>query len=161
MAPKEGAYYKDRVIADRYQIQEVLGGGEITDVLKVKDLVGNRVLALKIAREPSTKEIELKLNQEYFLLSRFNHPYIITPFDFGLANNKQPYFTMEYFDGIPINKMFKGYSTELLHVLIQVLHALDAIHNQGLIHCDLKPQNILVHLNQTKDSNQNINQYTS
>jgi Nif-specific regulatory protein len=158
MAPKEGAYIKGRVIADRYQIQEVLGGGEITDVLKVKDLVGNRVLALKIAREPSTKEIELKLNQEYFLLSRFNHPYIITPFDFGLANNKQPYFTMEYFDGIPINKMFKGYSTELLHVLIQVLHALDAIHNQGLIHCDLKPQNILVHLKQTKNSSQNSNQ---
>ncbi len=154
MAPKEGAYTKGRVIADRYQIQEVLGGGEITEVFKVKDLVGNRVLALKIAREPATKENELKLNQEYFLLSRFNHPYIITPFDFGLANNKQPYFTMEYFDGKPINKIFKGYSTELLHIIIQVLHALDAIHNQGLIHCDLKPQNILVHLNQSKDTNQ-------
>jgi Nif-specific regulatory protein len=149
MAPKEGALKTSQLISDRFQVLEFLGGGEITDVYKVKDIVGNRVLALKIAREPTTKEIELQLNQEFFLLNRFNHSNIVASIDFGLAQEKKPYFTMEYFEGIPINKFFKGYSEELLLALIQVLHALDAIHNQGLIHCDLKPQNILVgHTNQ-------------
>jgi Nif-specific regulatory protein len=144
MAPKEGAFRVDQLIADRYQVQEFLGGGEISEVYKVKDIIGNRIRALKISRDSATKEIGLKLNQEFFLLSRFNHPNIIAPVDSGLAQDKKTFFTMEYFSGIPINKFFKGYSDDLLLVLIQILHALDVIHNQGLIHCDLKPQNILV-----------------
>lgn len=144
MAPKEGALKTGQLVADRYQVQEFLGGGETTEVYKVKDIIGNRTLALKISLEDATKETGSQLNQEFFLLSRFNHPNIILPMDFGLAQDKKPYFTMEYFSGVPINKFFQGYSEELLLVLIKILHALEVIHNQGLIHCDIKPQNILV-----------------
>lgn len=151
MAPKEGAYKSGQVIADRYQVNEFLGSGEITEVYKVNDLIGNRFLALKIYKESVVRENELKLNQEYFLLSRFNHPSIITPFDYGLAENKKPYFTMEYFDGSSINKLFKGYSEKLIYILVQILHALDTIHSQGLIHCDIKPTNILVNCASNKE----------
>lgn len=143
MAPKEGAFKLNQLIADRYQVLEFLGSGEVTEVYKVKDIVGNRILALKISRESATKDIELKLSQEFFLLGHFNHPNIVAPIDFGLAQDKKVYFTMEYFPGIPINKAFRGYSEELLLIIIEILRALDAIHSQGLIHCDLKPQNIL------------------
>ncbi|MEO0093904.1 MAG: sigma 54-interacting transcriptional regulator [candidate division WOR-3 bacterium] len=143
MNQKEGAFKTGSLIAGRYQVLDYLGGGEITEVYKTKDLVGARIVALKISREPATKEIENQLNQEFFMLSRFNHPNIVAPFDFGITERK-PFFTMEYFPGAPINKFFKGYSEDLLLVLIEILYALDTIHSQGLIHCDLKPQNILV-----------------
>jgi Nif-specific regulatory protein len=156
MAPKEGALKIGQLVADRYQVQEFLGGGDTTEVYKVKDIVGNRTLALKIPCEGATKEIGSQLNQEFFLLSRFNHPNIILPVDFGLAQDKNPFFTMEYFPGVPINKFFKGYSEELLLVLIKILHALEAIHYQGLIHCDVKPQNILVNQINEKDKEFNV-----
>lgn len=152
MVSKEGSFKIGQLIADRYQVQELLGGGEISEVYKVKDIVGNRILALKISRESATKEIEFQLNQEFFLLSRFNHFNIVAPIDFGIARDKKPYFTMEYFPGVPINNFFKGYSEELLLAIIQVLRALHLIHSQGLIHCDLKPQNILVSYSENKNN---------
>ena len=157
MPLKEGTIKSAQLVADRYQILTFLGEGDITEVYKVKDLVGNRVLAMKIAKHPVTKEIELRINQEFFHLSRFNHPGIVAPFDYGLAQDKRPYFTMEYIDGLPINRFFKGYSDDLLLVLIQILKALDTIHNQGLIHCDLKPQNILIcRISQSPISDHNL-----
>jgi len=107
--------------------------------------VGGRVLALKVLREDASKEDELRLNREFYYLSRFSHRGIITALDYGTTPEKRPYFTMEFFDGVPITSYFsKGYTPELEDVTIQVLRALDSIHSQGLIHCDLKPQNILV-----------------
>ena len=96
-------------------------------------------------REDAPKEAELRLSQEFYYLSRFSHAGIISALDYGTTHEHRPYFTMEFFDGVPVNVYFpKGYAPELEDVTIQVLQALDNIHAQGLIHCDLKPQHILV-----------------
>jgi len=133
------------LISDRYQVVSLLGGGEVAETYKVKDVVDDRVIALKILRDDAPKEAELGLSREFYYLSRFTHPGIVTAFDYGSTPEHRPYFTMEFFEGVPINRFFaKGFSDKLPGVTVQLLQALDSIHAQGLIHCDLKPQNILV-----------------
>jgi Nif-specific regulatory protein len=136
------------IISDRYQIVSHLGGGEATDVYKVKDIVGDMVLALKILRQDAAKEAELRLSREFYHLSRFSHSGIVKALDFGTSQDHRPFFTMEYSDGKPINTYFQeGYAPELEDLAVQALHALDSIHTQGLIHCDIKPAHILVETN--------------
>jgi transcriptional regulator with GAF, ATPase, and Fis domain/serine/threonine protein kinase/tetratricopeptide (TPR) repeat protein len=134
-----------QLIVDRYQALSLLGGGESSDVYKVKDLATGRLLALKIRRPGTSHDEELALNREFYHLSRFTHPNIISVVDFGASSDGRHFFTMEYFEGKPFNEFFaSGYSDQLIPAMIQVLQALDAIHCQGLCHCDVKPQNILV-----------------
>ncbi|MCX6841021.1 MAG: tetratricopeptide repeat protein, partial [candidate division WOR-3 bacterium] len=140
-----GMLRASQLVSDRYQIIELLGGGEITEVYKVRDIIADRILALKVLREDAPKEAELRLSREFYYLSRFTHPGIVAAIDYGSTPEHRPWFTMEFFDGMPINTFFaNGFSHELVGVTLQLLHALDNIHAQGLIHCDLKPQNMLV-----------------
>jgi Nif-specific regulatory protein len=150
------------LIADRYEVLSLLGGGELSEVYRVRDQIGNRILALKTTRPGVSREEELSLNREFYHLSRFNHPGIIAVRDFGTSSSGRHYFTMEFFDGKPIDEFFRvrgadrGQSVttswtvdgrvleDLTAAMIQVLQALDTIHCQGLLHCDIKPQNILV-----------------
>ncbi|MEO0079523.1 MAG: sigma 54-interacting transcriptional regulator [candidate division WOR-3 bacterium] len=133
------------MISNRYRVIGFLGGGSATEVFKVKDIVGGRVLALKILRENTPKEEEFRLNREFYYLSRFSHRGIVAVFDYGKTPDQRPYFTMEFIDGKPITSHFSGgYTPELEEITVQALQALDSIHSQGLIHCDLKPQHLLV-----------------
>ena len=137
--------HASQLVSDRYQIIELLGGGEVTEVYRVRDIIADRVLALKVLREDAPKEAELRLSREFYYLSRFNHPGVVAAIDYGSTAEHRPWFTMEFLDGMPINVFFaKGFTPELVGVTLQLLRALDSIHAQGLIHCDLKPQNILV-----------------
>ena len=134
-----------QLVADRFQVLDRLGGGEFTETYKVTDTVANRVLALKTLRTGAPKSAEARLNREFYSLSRFSHPGIVTALDYGSTPDGQPYFTMEFIEGVPINVFFgKGFRPELKTVTVQLLEALARVHAQGLIHCDLKPQNILV-----------------
>ncbi len=125
---------------------ERLGSGEATEVYKVKDIVGGRVLALKTLISGAPREAETRLSREFYYLSRFSHTGIVTVHDFGSTPDHRPFFTMEHFPGVPVTAFFSGSRNieTLIAVAVQVLQALDSIHAQGLIHCDLKPQNILV-----------------
>ncbi len=140
-----GSLLPDQVVSDRYQILSYLGGGEATEVYKVRDLVGGRVLALKALRPDAPKDAELRLSREFYHLSRFSHKGIVAALDYGSTAERRPFFTMEFVDGLPITSFFKnGYEPSLVDVTVGILRALDSIHAQGLIHCDLKPANILV-----------------
>ncbi|MFO7650508.1 MAG: sigma 54-interacting transcriptional regulator [bacterium] len=141
-----GSFQPGQLISDRYQVLERLGGGECTDVFRVKDIVGGRVLALKALASGAPREAETRLTREFFYLSRFSHPGIIAVHDYSSTPDHRPFFTMDFFPGEPMNRVFgKDCNPEqLVAVTVQVLRALDGIHAQGLIHCDLKPQNIIV-----------------
>jgi transcriptional regulator with GAF, ATPase, and Fis domain/serine/threonine protein kinase/Tfp pilus assembly protein PilF len=158
--PGNPASATPELIADRYEVLSRLGGGELSEVYRVRDQIGNRILALKTTRPGVSREEELGLNREFYHLSRFNHPGIIAVRDFGTSSDGRHYFTMEFFDGKPVNEFFARGTTpdasagqrwtdggsldDLTAVMVQVLQALDTIHCQGLLHCDIKPQNILV-----------------
>jgi Nif-specific regulatory protein len=147
------AAFGSELIADRYEVIERLGGGEISEVYKVRDQIANRTLALKTTRPGVSREEELGLSREFYHLSRFNHPSVVSVRDFGTSSDGRHYFTMEFFEGRPINEYFGAEGRpelndalleDLSAAMIQVLQALDTIHCQGLLHCDIKPQNILV-----------------
>ncbi|HTW92491.1 MAG TPA: sigma 54-interacting transcriptional regulator [bacterium] len=134
-----------QLLADRYEVIARLGGGETAETYKVRDAIGDRLLALKILREDAPKTEERSLSREFYYLSRFTHPNIVSAFDYGSTPEGRPFFTMEFFDGRPITAFFAtGFQPGLVDVSLQVLAALDRIHAQGLIHSDLKPQNLLV-----------------
>jgi transcriptional regulator with GAF, ATPase, and Fis domain/Tfp pilus assembly protein PilF len=142
---RASAYHPSQVVADRYRVLACLGVGGVTETYKVMDAIGDRVVALKVLRGDAPKGAEYRLNREFHCLSRFIHPSIVTALDYGSTPEDGPYFTMEFFDGVPIDTFFAdGYRPELRAVAVQLLQALDRVHAHGLIHCDLKPQNILV-----------------
>ncbi len=139
-----GCFQVCQIVGDRYQVVELIGGGEITEVYKVKDTFTRQILALKTLREGREAE-ELQLSREFYYLSKISHPGVVAVYDYGRNADRRAYFTLEYFPGVPINRYFKGGdNSKLRNILVQVLLALDAIHAQGMIHGDLKPQHILV-----------------
>lgn len=132
-------------VGDRYYIEELLGGGEVTEVYRVRDIVTGKHLALKTVRNGAPKEGDALIRREFYYLSQISHPGLVAVNDYGRMADHRPYFTMEYIPGVPINRYFaKGYDSRLTEVIVQVLGTLDAIHAQGMVHCDLKPEHILV-----------------
>jgi len=132
-------------VGDRYYIEEILGGGETTEVYRVRDIVTGRYLALKTVRSGCPEEENVRLSREFFYLSQISHPGVVAVHDYGRITDGRAYFTMEYIPGVPITRYFGGgYDPRLNDVIVQILLALDAIHAQGMIHCDLKPEHILV-----------------
>ncbi|MEO0119331.1 MAG: sigma 54-interacting transcriptional regulator [candidate division WOR-3 bacterium] len=140
--------FKDgSLIKERYQILSFLGGGLFSEVYKAKDLISDRIIALKILKPEYKEKIEYssRLSKEFYYLTHFNHPNIITVLDFNYSEDSLPFFTMEYFEGLPIDKFFSnGYNDDLLLVLVEILKALDFIHSFSVIHGDLKPEHILI-----------------
>ncbi|MEO0130708.1 MAG: sigma 54-interacting transcriptional regulator [candidate division WOR-3 bacterium] len=140
--------FKDgSLIKDRYQVLSFLGDGLFSEVYKAKDLISDRIISLKILKPEYKEKPEYfsRLSKEFYFLTHFNHPNIITVLDFNYSEDSLPFFTMEYFEGLPIDKFFSnGYNDDLLLVLVEILKALDFIHSFSAIHGDLKPEHILV-----------------
>lgn len=132
-------------ISGRYSILEFIGKSEFTEVYKVKDRHAGRVAALKVLRKDAPPAQGLILKQEFFYLTQLLHRNIVKVFDFGLTSDSIPFFTMEFVPGVEIRRFFSGYTPQLVGVLIELLSALDAIHREGFVHCDIKPSNILVY----------------
>ena len=130
----------------RYQIRSVLKETKATAVYRVYDASAKREIAIKILRhELSEPQQLLRFKAEFSTLASLDHPSIIRVFDFGLLQERFPYFTMEFFSGKRISEFFDGHSWAALYdVILQIAAALHHIHHLGVIHLDLKPSNILV-----------------
>jgi Nif-specific regulatory protein len=130
----------------RYQVRAILKETPATAVYRVFDVPDNRDEAIKILRhELSEPQQELRFRTEFQTLASLEHPSIVRVFDYGLLNDRFPYFTMEYFAGRRITDYFDGQNWAALYdVILQIASALHHIHHLGIIHLDLKPSNILV-----------------
>lgn len=146
------------MINDRYKILKKLDSGGMGDVYKILDTQTNTHLALKSSSDKYIKN-------EFLTLSKLHHPNIIKVYDFGVMDYNDPavvsvtgskypkkyYFTMEYIKGDNFLNLFKDKlpttSTEyklLYSIILQICNALKFIHFHKLIHCDIKPSNILI-----------------
>lgn len=131
-----------------YQIQTKLGAGGMGVVFKAQDIKNKRVVALKILY-PKTVQNSMLLTRfirEAQLLIRFNHPNIVKGYDAG--SFKGIYFlAMEHVDGKSIAELIKEkeYLKEdlALDIILQTACALDYMENQGILHRDIKPDNLL------------------
>jgi serine/threonine protein kinase/tetratricopeptide (TPR) repeat protein len=138
------------IIAEKYEIQEVLGGGGMGVVYKAKHLLMQRTVAIKmLLPEVVSNEFALaRFQKEAQAASSLNHPNILTIFDFGISEKQQPYLVMDYLKGGTLAETLEKESYLHLQngisVFIQIASALSHAHQKGVIHRDLKPANIML-----------------
>ncbi|HEY2322349.1 MAG TPA: tetratricopeptide repeat protein, partial [Thermoanaerobaculia bacterium] len=130
----------------RFQLRTVLKESPGTLVYRVFDASDDRDEAVKVLRhELSEPQQRLRFEAEFATLAELNHPNIVKVFDYGLVEDRYPYFTMEYIHGRRISEFFDGKNWNGLYdVVLQIASALHYIHRRGIVHLDLKPSNILV-----------------
>ena len=130
----------------RYQTRAILKETAATCVYRVFDIADGCDEAIKILRhELSEPQQLLRFKTEFSTLASLEHESIVKVREYGLLNERFPYFTMEYFAGKKISEYFDGHSWAALYdVILQIASALHHIHHLGIVHLDLKPSNILV-----------------
>ena len=136
------------VLADRYEILALLGEGGMGAVYKAPDRELDRFVALKVIRPElaSNPSILARFKQELLLAHQVTHRNVIRIYDLGEAEGVK-FITMEFIEGKDLRALIrekkKFAPEEAVEIIQQVCQALDAAHSVGVIHRDLKPQNIM------------------
>lgn len=139
------------VVEGRYKIQSVIGQGSAGTVYKaVQELIGREV-AIKVLHDylVSDEEFIKRFRQEAKASSRLSHPNIITIYDFGvIPTGNRPYIAMDLLIGTPLSDLLAqeerlGYK-ESIPIFTQVASALGEAHREGVVHRDVKPENIVL-----------------
>jgi Nif-specific regulatory protein len=130
----------------RYQVRATLKNTAETCVYRVFDVADRRDEAIKILTHPvEDPQKLLRFKTEFATLASLEHASVIKVYDFGVLNERFPFFTMEFFAGKRITEFFDGQNWDALYeVIMQIASGLHHIHHLGIIHLDLKPSNILV-----------------
>ncbi len=133
----------------RYEIVELIGVGGMADVYKAKDIMENRVVAVKILKSEFSENDEFvrRFRNESKAIAVLSHPNIVRIFDVGYENDMQ-YIVMEYIDGITLKEYIEQQGLlkwrDCVHFTIQILRALQLAHDRGIVHRDIKPQNVML-----------------
>jgi serine/threonine protein kinase/tetratricopeptide (TPR) repeat protein len=137
------------VLAERYEILQLLGQGGMGAVYKARDTELERFVALKLIRADlaSNPEILRRFKQELILAREVTHRNVIRIFDLGQAKGFK-FITMEFVEGrdlrVVIREKGKLSPEETVRIISQVSRALESAHAAGVVHRDLKPQNIML-----------------
>lgn len=141
--------YLGKRLDGRYEIREILGIGGMAVVYKAYDNVENRIVAIKILREEFAKNEDFlrRFKNESKAISLLSHPNIVKIYDVSFGDLIQ-YIVMEYIDGITLKEYIESQNCltwkEAVHFTVQILRGLQHAHDKGIVHRDVKPQNIMV-----------------
>ena len=142
--------YIGKFLDDRYEILDVLGTGGMAVVYKAKCHRLNRMVAIKILKPElaQDEEIRNRFHDESQAVAKLNHPNIVNVFDVNQSDGVE-YIVMELIEGITLKQYMRKRGSSLnwreaLHFMSQILQALRHAHSRGIIHRDIKPQNIMV-----------------
>jgi serine/threonine protein kinase len=136
-----------RIIHNRFRLEERLGVGGMGAVYRAKHLFLDRVAAIKIIQpeQKSQDHFRAWFLREARAVNMINHAHIVEIYDYGETDDGLAYLVMEFLDGTPLSKLISRgpmYLRESVDVLEQVCAALARAHDMGVIHRDLKPDNI-------------------
>jgi serine/threonine protein kinase/tetratricopeptide (TPR) repeat protein len=147
-----GEFSPGTVLGNRYEILALLGQGGMGAVYKARDTELDRLVALKIIRPELTTNPEIlkRFKQELILARQVTHRNVIRIFDLGQADGCK-FITMEYLEGQDLRGVLREKGKlppeEAAKIVLQICRALEAAHGEGVIHRDLKPQNIMLDAN--------------
>jgi serine/threonine protein kinase len=137
------------ILGERYKLSIQIGSGGMANVYRARDLNLERDVAVKILREDliSDPSFRARFHQEARSAANLVHPNIVTIYDFGHDAHRY-YIVMEIVEGMDLKTLIRrsGHLTidQALEIIIQVCKGVGYAHRAGLVHCDLKPQNILI-----------------
>ncbi len=136
-------------LSDRYEIVGKIGAGGMSDVYKAADHSLGRNVAIKVLKQEFSEDINFvtKFRTEAQSAAKLEHPNIVNIYDVG-SESGMHYIVMEYVEGITlktyIEKKHQLSFKEAVSISIQVARGIEAAHNKGIIHRDIKPQNIII-----------------
>ncbi|NWG33922.1 MAG: serine/threonine protein kinase [Chloroflexi bacterium] len=137
------------VLNNRYQLLERIGTGGMADVFRARDLMLERTVAIKILHEHYSNEhgFQERFKQEARAAANLSHPNIVTVHDFGFDND-QLYIVMEHIPGKDLKTVLRQrgrYAVdEAIPLIVQACAGIGYAHRAGLVHCDVKPHNMIV-----------------
>lgn len=141
--------YVGKKLDGRYDIRELIGIGGMANVYRCYDTIDDREVAIKILKDEYLNNLEFirRFKNESKAIAVLSHPNIVKVFDVSFGDMIQ-YIVMEYIDGITLKEYIQqqGVLTwkETVHLISQVLAALSHAHSKGVVHRDVKPQNMML-----------------
>jgi eukaryotic-like serine/threonine-protein kinase len=137
------------ILNNRYRLEERLGSGGMAMVYRARDLTLERTVAIKLLRKnlSENSEFRTRFHQEAKAAANLSHPNIVTVHDFGFYAS-QLFIVMEYVPGSDLKTLLQQKRpfeiAEAIDLIAQACAGLGYAHRAGLVHCDVKPQNMLV-----------------
>ncbi|MBC8585714.1 Stk1 family PASTA domain-containing Ser/Thr kinase [Youxingia wuxianensis] len=141
--------YLGKKLDGRYEIMELIGIGGMANVYKAYDIIEDRIVAVKILREEymENDDFRRRFKNESKAMAVLNHPNVMRVYDVSFSDKMQS-IVMEFIDGITLKEYIEQQGVlkwkEAVHFTVQILRALQHAHDKGIVHRDIKPQNIML-----------------
>ena len=134
---------------ERYELMELIGAGGMADIYKAKDITEDKVVAVKILKNEfaGSEDFLRRFRNESKAIALLSHPNIVKIFDVGFSEQIQ-FIVMEYIDGISLAEYIKLQGVlkwkDAVYFTVQILRALQHAHDRGIVHRDIKSQNVMM-----------------
>ena len=139
----------DKILDDRYELMEKIGSGGMADVYKAKDILLDRMVAVKILHSNFAEDNDfiVRFRHEAQSAGKLAHPNIVGIYDVGCDGDIH-YIVMEYVEGETLKQYIQNHPAipidTSVRIAIEIGYALEEAHANGIVHCDIKPHNVLL-----------------